>query len=137
MREELDRGIEPDESYYIANESRMRFHDEIDLADDPPPDLVIEIDVSRSSVNKKSIYASLGVPEFWRWEDGKLQILALTPEREYKLVEASVNLPVLSRADVETWVQKRATMDETSWFLAILTWAQDELAPRLRDQAGK
>jgi Uma2 family endonuclease len=136
-REDLDRGIEPDESYYIANEPRIRFHEEIDLANDPPPDLAIEIDVSRSSVNKMSIYAAIGVPEFWRMEKDEVQMFRLDPDRKYQPVEASVNIPILTRNDIQGWVNRRALMDQTTWFLAILAWAQDELAPRLRDQAGK
>src|SRR3989304_8025833 len=39
-----ERGLEADESYYIANEPHVRGRDEIDLRVDPPPDLAIEVD---------------------------------------------------------------------------------------------
>ncbi len=136
-REDLDRGIEADESYYIANEARVRFHKKIDLSVDPPPDLAIEVDVSRSSVNKAAIYAALGVPEFWRFDDGKLHMLRLAPEGRYEATEVSVNLPLLTRADIEDWVRRRESMDQTTWFLALLDWARDELAGRAGDQAGR
>src|SRR5580658_868882 len=42
------RGAEPDECYYVANEPRMRGHENYDPATDPPPDLVIEVDISRN-----------------------------------------------------------------------------------------
>jgi Uma2 family endonuclease len=136
-REGLARGIEADESYYIANEPRVRFHKAIDLAVDPPPDLAIEVDVSRSSVDKMAIYAALGVPEFWRFEDGALFMFRLGPEATYQAVEASVNLPSLTRGDVEGWIARRASMDQTSWFLAVFAWAQGELAGRGGDQPGR
>ena len=61
------RGLEADQCYWIANEARMRGRDRIDLRTDPPPDLVIEVDVSRSSMDRMTIYAALGVPEFCGW----------------------------------------------------------------------
>jgi len=66
------QGIEPDDCFYIQNESLIRGKDRIDLAIDPPPDLAIEVDLtSRSNPN---IYAKLGVAELWRFEKGKLRI---------------------------------------------------------------
>jgi Uma2 family endonuclease len=136
-REDIDRGIEADESYYVTNEPRIRFHKAIDLSVDPPPDLAIEVDVSRSSVNKAIVYAALGVAEFWRFDDGRLHMLRLDAEGQYQPTEASVNFPVLTRADVEGWVRRRESMDQTSWFLALLDWARDELAARRDAQPGR
>lgn len=66
------QGIEPDDCFYIQNESLIRGKDRIDLAIDPPPDLAIEVDLtSRSNPN---IYAKLGVAELWRFEQGQLRI---------------------------------------------------------------
>ncbi|MEM7808956.1 MAG: Uma2 family endonuclease [Planctomycetota bacterium] len=67
-------GLEADESYYIANVDRIRGK-EIDLAVDPPPDLAIEIDLSTPLLEKASVYARLGVPEIWRWRDGRLLVV--------------------------------------------------------------
>lgn len=68
----MQQGIEPDNCFYIQNESAIRGKDRIDLAKDPVPDLAIEIEVtSRSNL---SIYAKLGVNELWRFDDGKLKI---------------------------------------------------------------
>ena len=33
---------------------------------DPPPDLVLEVDFSGSSLNKEPIYVALSVLEIWR-----------------------------------------------------------------------
>lgn len=62
-REDLERGFEPDSCFYIQNEERIRSKDRIDLEVDPPPDLVIEIDITSPSLDKNSIYARRGVPE--------------------------------------------------------------------------
>lgn len=52
-REDLDRGLEPDECYYVGR---------------PPPDLAVEVDITVSSVPRQPIYAALGVPEVWRYD---------------------------------------------------------------------
>ncbi|BAZ05850.1 Uma2 family endonuclease [Calothrix sp. NIES-3974] len=66
------QGIEPDQCFYIQNESKVRGKKKLDLETDPPPDLALEIDVT--SRTNPSIYESLMVPELWRFEKGRLQI---------------------------------------------------------------
>lgn len=92
-REDLRKGIEPDECYYIQNADRVRHRDQADLAVDRPPDLVIEVDIGRSSMNKHPIYGALGVPELWRCDGEALQVYRRRSETEYETVEASVVLP--------------------------------------------
>ncbi len=62
-REDLDAGAEPDVSFYVANQPRMRGRDEINLPADPPPDLAIEVEVTRRLGERRTIYQELGVPE--------------------------------------------------------------------------
>ena len=70
--ETLLKGIEPDNCFYVQNESLVRTLDRIDLNIDPPPDLVLEIDVTYRT--HSDIYLALGVPELWRFEKEELQI---------------------------------------------------------------
>jgi len=81
-REAIEAGLEADESYYIQNRERVRGR-EVDLAIDPPPDLAVEIDLTKPDVEKESVYARLGVPEIWRWRDGRLVVLVRQPGGEY------------------------------------------------------
>src|SRR5919112_5545286 len=60
-RGDIGRGFEPDASFYIRNEERIRGKPRIDLSVDPPPDLVIEVDITSPSLDKFPIYARLGV----------------------------------------------------------------------------
>ena len=76
-RDDLERGGEPDSSYYIQNESRVRNKEKIDLNIDPPPDLVLEVEYSKPKVDKFKIYAVIGVPEFWRFNGSVLRIYVL------------------------------------------------------------
>jgi Uma2 family endonuclease len=66
-REDLQIGTEPDVGYYIQNCDRMDGRRALDLAVDPPPDLILEVELSRSALNKFAIYAKLGIPEVWRY----------------------------------------------------------------------
>jgi Uma2 family endonuclease len=78
-REDFSRGFEPDASFYFAaNASRVRGKRKLDLdAGDPPPDLVVEVDITSPSASKLPIYAHLGVAEVWRHDGIRLTILRL------------------------------------------------------------
>ena len=67
-------GNEADECFYIQNEALMRGKLTIDLKNDPPPDLAVEMDLTSSSINKMAVYAELKVPEVWIWKKGQLII---------------------------------------------------------------
>jgi Uma2 family endonuclease len=54
-RQGLKRGFAPDESYWIANEPHVRGQDNIDLEVNPPPDLALEIEISHSTLDLKSV----------------------------------------------------------------------------------
>jgi len=71
------RGLEPDQCYWIQNEPLVRYQDSIDLARDPPPDLVVEIDLSPSALDRLAIYAALRVPEVWCFGGQSLRIQLL------------------------------------------------------------
>jgi Uma2 family endonuclease len=80
-REDLARGVEPDSSFYIQNEPIMRNKTSLDLTQDPPPDLVIEVDYASSSIDKLPIYLALGVPEVWRYDEPVMQIYSLSEDK--------------------------------------------------------
>ncbi|NJL85479.1 MAG: Uma2 family endonuclease [Leptolyngbyaceae cyanobacterium SM1_1_3] len=74
-RQDMAKGIEPDDSFYIQNYAQMIGKDRIDLSVDPPPDLAIEVDLTAKT--QTEAYAALGVPELWRYDDNQLQIAVL------------------------------------------------------------
>ena len=95
--QQMAKGIEPDNCFYLKNEAKVRGKKKLDLNIDPPPDLALEIDVT--SRTHFSIYASLSVPELWRFEEGKLQINILE-EKTYIEVEFSPTFPQLPLKDM-------------------------------------
>ncbi len=73
--EQMGQAVEPDECFYIEHEPDIRGKRRIDLPVDPPPDLVIEIDITaRTRFNN---YEVLGVPELWRYNGETLEINVL------------------------------------------------------------
>jgi Uma2 family endonuclease len=92
-REDLQKGFEPDNCYYVRHESLMREKAELDFSVDPPPDLAVEVDVSRSSAGKLALYAAVGVPEVWRYDGQRIEVYTLGPEQRYSAGAASVCFP--------------------------------------------
>jgi Uma2 family endonuclease len=76
-RQRLQQGFEPDSSSYIQNEARYRGRRQIDLGTDPPPDLIIEIEITPSAIPKLPIYAAMNVPEVWYRDGERVTILQL------------------------------------------------------------
>ena len=104
-RAEAARGLEPDDCYYIPQAERMAGQDTIDLATDPPPDLVVEVDITHPSLDKFPIYASLRVPEVWRHDGDTMQFFRLIGER-YTQTPASGLFPLLSTEVLAGFVQQ-------------------------------
>ena len=72
-----NKGAEPDDSFYIQNAAAVIGRMDLDLQYDPPPDLVIESDLTSSSLDRFAIYAALGVPEIWRVFNRRVEIWTL------------------------------------------------------------
>ncbi len=113
-REDIERGFEPDSCFYIQNEERIRGKNRIDLTVDPPPDLVIEIDVTSPSINKLPIYARIGVPEVWRYDGGRLTILKLG-DGGYVEAQESTALPALTSSTLSKLIERSKSTRRTIW----------------------
>jgi Uma2 family endonuclease len=106
------RGFEPDECYYIQNRSRMAGRRELDPATDPPPDLVIEAEVSRTVTRRLTVFAGLGVPEVWRYDGTRVTVLLLGPDGEYAESPASRAVPTFPFAEVPRFVALAESSDD-------------------------
>ncbi|MEZ2225278.1 MAG: Uma2 family endonuclease [Microcoleus sp.] len=125
-REDLERGLEPDQCYYIENEGIVRSLKEIDLNQDPPPDLVIEIDITSSSINRMELYASLGVPELWRYDGSRLIFYQLEGQ-EYVEREVSPHFPFLSPTEIMGFVETQKDVGETSMIRGFRQWVRTRI----------
>jgi Uma2 family endonuclease len=112
-REDLSRAVEPDECYYIQNEPRIRSKEDIDLAQDPPPDLVLEIDITSPSLLRLPIYAALGVPEVWRYDGRELHLYSLQ-SGNYVSQNQSQVLTLFPISLVRELLEEARTLGETA-----------------------
>ena len=87
------KGAEPDGSFYVQNADAIIGKRRIDLSVDPPPDVVVEIDITSESLSKFPIYAAFGVPEIWRYDGRAAQIYHLV-NQSYVETDASLAFPV-------------------------------------------
>jgi Uma2 family endonuclease len=124
-REDLRRGFEPDACYYVTNVEAVRGKEDIDLKSDPPPDLLIEVDIARSWAGGEEIHAAFGIPEVWRFAGDRLRFYALEEvggRRRYRETERSVAFPFLAAADLNRLLALRAHLDDTGLMHAVQEW---------------
>ncbi len=134
-RRKLKRGIEADLSYYFDPAKLATFDAEMarwsdKIKDYPNPDLAVEVDLSRSKIDRPGIYAALKVSEVWRVRDKKVVIEHPQPEGIYAPAPRSQFLPV-APDDVTRWVLEEDARGSVTWKQRLREWARNELAPRL------
>ncbi len=129
-REDLDRGLEPDDCFYLANAGRVRGK-KIDLHVDPPPDLAIEVEISRSALDRLGTYAALRVPEVWRYDGETIRVERLQDDGTYSTSETSLSFPYLPLDEVVRFLQQGESMDHGEWRRQFRAWVRDELVPRV------
>ena len=99
-RADLHRAVEPDRAYYIQHESLARGKQEFDFKQFPPPDLVIEVDITSPSIDKLPLYQALGIPEIWRYDEKNFYLYQLAPSGEYVLGRESIAFQPLPLGDI-------------------------------------
>ncbi len=120
------KGLEPDKCFWIANEKTMRGQSEW-TADDPPPDLVVEVDISNSSLNRLGIYAALGVPEIWHYDGTTFKALVLASGGKYRRITKSRSFPTLPLTKFVRFVTDLGAADQTQLLKAFRQWLQGEV----------
>lgn len=128
-RKDLQRGFEADMTFYIQHEGQVRDKQRIDLSVDPPPDLLIEIEVTNPAIAKLPIYAEIGVPEVWRIDGDRVMVLALDAG-EYRESAQSVSLAPLDGDVLTRFLAESRTMPRTGWIRAVRAWALEQAAAR-------
>ncbi len=128
-------GVEGDQTYYIANEQRIRGKDKISLKTDPPPDLAIEAVHSHDAEAAIEVYRRFRVPEVWICNEFELVILVLQPNGRYAAPATSATFPFLSAAEVYDWMRRPQTVSEVEWIQDLRRLVRRTLKPRARRQA--
>jgi Uma2 family endonuclease len=135
-REDLARGFEPDECYWIAHEPQVRGRTAIDLDVDPPPDLALEIEITRNIIDRLPLCAALRVPEVWRFDGVQLRVLSLGPDGQYAVAERSAAFPFLPLQAFAGFLTATDARSETKLVRAFRAWVQAH-AQEWRGTAGQ
>lgn len=123
-RKLFKKGFEPDECYYLQHEELVRSKEDLDLNVDPPPDLAIEMEVTKRIIKRMPIYAALGFPEIWQCRRGKIRVHLLDANGKYVAGRASACLPRLPIEKVEEFLAASGQKDETTWMRSFREWVR-------------
>jgi Uma2 family endonuclease len=120
------KGAEPDTSFYVQHATHMIGKGRIDLETDPPPDVVVGIDLSNESLSKFPIYAALGVPEIWLYDGQQARFYHLAEQR-YQEIPHSLAFPVLTNAALTDFLAQSKTSGQSAALAAFRRWLNQSL----------
>jgi Uma2 family endonuclease len=123
-RETRMAGVESDNCFYFQNEAAIRGRLDLDLKQDPPPDLALEIDITSKSLNRFPIYARLGVPELWCYDSGELKIYLLQ-NGEYIESEKSLVFPTLEIRYLPKLIEQNRANGRRAIRQAVREWVRE------------
>jgi Uma2 family endonuclease len=122
-RKDLLKGFEPDSCFYIQHADDVMGSADIKLPVDPPPDLIIEVDITRESLNRFPIFAAVGIPEVWRF-DGTSVIFYRLESDSYIETPHSLALTVLDSEIATDFLAQSQTLKSTVWLRKVREWAR-------------
>jgi len=120
-REDLQRGFEGDSCFYIQNEARVRGKERLELPADPPPDLVLEVDITHATLDKLGVYMAIGVPEVWRYDGDRLEFLFLDDDG-YVEQPASRAFPLIRSVELATLLDEGRALTDMAWIRRVRLW---------------
>jgi Uma2 family endonuclease len=126
-KEDVDRGIEPDQCFWIGSAEKVIGKVDIDFEVDPPPDLFIEIEISHTVLDRLSVLAALGVPEVWRFDGSNLLAGDLQPTGEYQWGARSIAFPELPLSELVRFVELTRSASHRKIIKAFRAWIQQNL----------
>lgn len=119
-------GAEPDECFYIQNICAIKGKKRLDMDRDPPPDLVVEIDLTSSSENSLQVYADLGVPEVWIYNGSQFRIKRLENQR-YVDCDRSLAFPSVAVLEMVRFLEQAETMDYLELVKSFRGWVKSQI----------
>ena len=129
----LNKGAEPDTCFYVQNAGRIIGQRGLDFNIDPPPDIVVEIDITNASRSKFPIYAALGVAEIWRYDGSTASFYALTGS-EYVATSHSHAFPFLPSTVLAQWMALSKTAGQDDALDTARAWVHANKPPRTEDR---
>ena len=92
---------------------------------DPPPDLVVEIEVTNDSRSKFPIYSTFGVPEIWRYEAGANRVLMYELRGTvYAEILSSRSFPILTANALAGFIDRSKAHGQKAALAAFRQWIE-------------
>ncbi len=123
-QEQLGQAAEPDTCFYVQNASRIIGKSKIDLSVDPPPDVVVEVDVSHDTTSMFEFYSSVGVRELWRYDEKRAAIYHLL-DQDYVEMPTSLAFPPLSSEALTQFLEQSKAEGQSAALHAFRQWLQN------------
>lgn len=120
------KALEPDECYYVQTPAPGIDVMALDLKKYPPPDLAIEIDITRSSIPRQPVYAFIAVPEVWRFNGERVIVLHRNPDGKYDEAPMSLAFPKLSGTDINRFLAMSNQMSQSAVIRAFRDWLREQ-----------
>jgi Uma2 family endonuclease len=125
-----DRGLEPDDGFYLASLERVVDWETLNLDRDPPPDLALEIDITSCCLDRMGVYAGLGIPEVWRFSGEQWHIHLLGADGTYQASLTSAALPYLPLTEIMPLLQQTIDIrDDRERRRMLRRWARERVLP--------
>lgn len=127
-KKDVRKGVEPDSCFYIQSVKAIEGRRDFTLEDAPPPDLIIEADVTSSSLPRFPIFAALGVPEVWRFDSNDEQVRFYRLENgKYREIENSLALPILTSRRATEFLEESRELSSTAWVKRVRAWTRGKM----------
>ncbi len=131
-RPDLGLAVEPETGYYLQHVAAVQGKAAIDLALDPPPDLILDVSLSKSTLDRLALYAALSVPEVWCYVSqpgddflkGQLQIYGLDAQG-YAVSAYSFAFPFLPAGRILQFIDESDALGLMTALRSLRAWLQD------------
>lgn len=131
-KENARKGFEPDSCFYIQSLERVEGKSDFGVQNSIPPDLIIEVNRTSSSVPRMPIFAAFGVREVWRFDGESVKFYALE-QGVYLEIETSVALPILTGKQATEFLLASRELTSIIWAKQIRDWVNGE-KPKVEEQ---
>lgn len=119
------KGFEPDACFYIDSLERIQGKTNIGIENKFPPDLIIEVNRTSSSLPRMPVFAAFGVKEIWRFADEKVRFYALE-NGVYIEIETSSFIPALTCEKATEFLLASREMKSTAWIKSVRNWVNEQ-----------
>lgn len=125
-RQDVGRGIEADQCYYIQHAQAIRGKSHLDLKLDPPPDLALEVEVTYRPPSKPSVYAALRIAELWRYDGEEFTVLILQADGSYSSSDTSAAFPGFAPAELNRFLRMHPALLDPEIAAEFRKWLREQ-----------